>query len=69
MLIMLIYWEKANITIKKNAEVLVVASMDTELEVNADKTKHMVMSRYQNTGRSHSIKTENSSFETAEEFK
>jgi hypothetical protein len=37
--------------------------------VSADKTKYMVMSRYQNAGRSHSIKTDNSSFERVEEFK
>ena len=33
------------------------------LEVNADKTKCMFMSRDQNAGRSHSVKTANSSFE------
>jgi hypothetical protein len=32
-------------TIKKNAEVLVVASKEIGLEVNADKTKYMVMFR------------------------
>jgi hypothetical protein len=37
-------------TIKKNKEVVLVASKDTGLEVNADKTKYMVMSRYQNAG-------------------
>ena len=31
-------------TINKNAEALVVASKETGLEVNADKTKYMVMS-------------------------
>jgi hypothetical protein len=31
-------------TIKKNAEALVAASKETRLEVNADKTKYMVMS-------------------------
>ena len=31
-------------TIKKNTETLVVASKETGLEVNADKTKYMVMS-------------------------
>jgi len=37
--------------------------------VNADKTKYVVMSRDQNTGRSHNIKIDNSSFERMEEFK
>jgi hypothetical protein len=32
-------------TLKKNAETLVVAHKETGLEVNADKTKYMVMSR------------------------
>jgi hypothetical protein len=32
-------------TLKKIAEALVVASKETGLEVNADKTKYMVMSR------------------------
>jgi hypothetical protein len=36
---------------------------------NADKTKYMVMSRDQNAGRTHSIKTDNSFFERVEEFK
>ena len=45
-------------TVKKNAEALVVASKETGIEVNADKSKYMVMSRDQNTGRSHNIKIE-----------
>jgi len=48
-------------TTKKNAEALVVASKETGLEVNADRTKYIVMSRDQDAGRSHSIKTDNSS--------
>jgi hypothetical protein len=32
-------------TVKENAEALVVATKEIGLEVNADKTKHMVMSR------------------------
>ena len=48
-------------TIKKNTEVLVVGSKESGLEVNADKTKYMVMSRDQNAGRSHNIKIDNSS--------
>ena len=54
-------------TIQKNAEDLVVASKETGIEVNADKTKYMAMSRDQNTGRN--IKTDNSSFEKVEELK
>jgi len=54
---------------KENTEALVMASEETGLEVNADKTKYMVMYRDQNAGRSHSMKTDNSSFERVEEFK
>ena len=37
-------------TIKKNAEALLVASKETGLEVNADETNYMVMSRDKNAG-------------------
>ena len=50
-------------TIKKNTEVLVVASKGIGLEVNVDKTKYTVMSRDQKAGRSRNLKTDNSSFE------
>ena len=39
------------------------------LEVNADKTKYMIMSWDQKTGRSHSMKIGNSSIDRVEEFK
>ena len=55
--------------VKENAEALVVATKEIGLEVNADKTKYMIMSRDQNTGRSHSMETDNSSIERVEEFK
>jgi hypothetical protein len=45
-----------------------VDSKEIGLEVNADKTKYMVMSRDQKAERSHTIKTDNSSFEKEEEF-
>ena len=48
---------------------MVVATKEIGLEVNADKTKYMIMSRGQNAGRSHSMKTDNSSIERVEEFK
>jgi hypothetical protein len=47
--------------VKENAEALVVASKEIGLEVNAVKSKYMVMSRDQNAGRSHNIETDNSS--------
>jgi hypothetical protein len=36
----------------RNTEVLVAASKEIGLEVNADKTKYMVISQEQNTGQS-----------------
>ena len=55
-------------TTKKKTEPLVVASKETGLEVNGDKTKYMVFSQDQNAGQSHSIKTDNSSFERVEDL-
>jgi hypothetical protein len=51
----------------KNTEPLVVASKKSGLEINADKTKYMVMFRDQNAGRSHKIKIDNNSFERVEQ--
>jgi len=56
-------------TVKKNAEALVTATKETGLEVNAHKTKYMTVSRDQNAGRIHSMKTDNISIERVEEFK
>jgi hypothetical protein len=56
-------------TLKKNTEAFLVGSKEIGLEVNADKTKYMVMSRVQNAERSHNIKSDNSFFEMVEEFK
>ena len=53
---LLVYADDVNIfggsthTIKENAEALIVTSKEIELEVNADKTKYMVMSRNHNAG-------------------
>jgi len=47
---LLVYADDVNVwggrvhTVKKNTEALAVASMENGLEVNADKTKYMVMS-------------------------
>ena len=56
-------------TVKKNAETLVAATKEIGLEVNADKTKYVIISRDQTAGRSHSMKFDNSSIERVEEFK
>ena len=55
-------------TVKKNAEALLFATKEIGLEVNADKTKYMVMSRDRNAGRGHSVRIDNSSIERVEEF-
>ena len=56
-------------TVNEQADALVVASKETGLEVNADKTKYMVMSGDQNAGRSHNMKIDNRTFGMVEEFK
>jgi hypothetical protein len=54
--------------IKKNTEALVVATKEIGLEVNAEKTKYMVMSRNQNAGQNHNIKLDDKSYERVEQF-
>ena len=72
---MLAYADDVNIlarsihTVKENAEALVAANREIGLEVSADKTKYLVMSRDQNAGRIHSVRIDNSTFERVEEFK
>jgi len=56
-------------TLKENAEALIAATRDFGLEVSADKTKYMVMSRDQNAGRIQSVRIDNSTFKRVEEFK
>jgi len=45
-----------------------VAIKEIRLEVNAYKTKYMVLARDQNVGRNHSMKTDNISCERVNEF-
>ena len=54
---------------KTHTDALVAASKETGLEVSADKTKYMVMSRDQSAGRGHDIKIDNSPFERPKELK
>ena len=56
-------------TAKEKAETLIVATREIGLEINADKTKYMVMSRNRNAWRCHRVKIDNISIESVEEFK
>ena len=53
-------------TLKENAYVLVGATKAIGLEVNADKTKYMVMSRDQNAGQIQSVRIDNNTSENLE---
>jgi hypothetical protein len=46
-------------TKKGNSETLLEASRDNGLEINAEKTKYMIMSRHPNSGQNHSIRIAN----------
>jgi hypothetical protein len=65
---MLIYFVEAYI-IQRKTQNLVVDSKEMGLEVHADKTTYMAMSRDQTAGRNHNIKTDNKSSESVEQFK
>ena len=45
MMMMLLYWVEAYILQRKNTDDLVFASKETGLELDADKTKYMVVSQ------------------------
>jgi hypothetical protein len=55
--------------IKENTETLLEASRDVGLEINAEKTKYMIMSRHQNSGQNQNIRIDNESFENVAKFK
>jgi hypothetical protein len=56
-------------TIKENSETLLEATRDIGLEINAEKTKYMIMSRHPNSGQNQNIRIANESFEKVAEFK
>ena len=58
-----------SVHITKNTKALLDGIKEIGLEVNIDKTRYIVVSRDQNAGLSHSMKTDNSSFERVKEFK
>jgi hypothetical protein len=65
---LLFYADNVN-TIKKNTKTLIDASKEVGLEVNTEKTKHMLMSRHQNAGDNRNIKTSSIYFQNVAEFK
>jgi hypothetical protein len=56
-------------TIKENTEYFLEASRDVGLEINAELTKYMIMSRHPNSGQNQNIRIANESFENVAEFK
>jgi ribosomal protein S2 len=55
-------------TIKENSETLLEASRDIGLEINAEKTKYMIVS-HPNSGQNQNIRIANESFENVAKFK
>jgi hypothetical protein len=55
--------------IKENSETLLEASRDIGLEINAEKTKYMIMSLHPNSGQNQNIRIANESFENVTKFK
>jgi hypothetical protein len=53
----------------ENTETVIDISKDVGVEVNADKTKYMLLSRHQNAGQNHDISLANRSFDNVAQFK
>jgi hypothetical protein len=72
---LLVYADDVNLlgdnidTIKKNTGTLIDAFKEVGLEVNAEKTKYMLLSSRQNAGQNYNIKICDRSFENVTQFK
>jgi hypothetical protein len=56
-------------TTKENTETLVEANRDIALEINAEKTKYMIIYRHPNSGQNQNIRIANELFENVAKFK
>jgi hypothetical protein len=56
-------------TIKENSETFLEVSRDIGLEINAEKTKYMIMSHHPNSGQNQNIRIANELFEKVTKFK
>jgi hypothetical protein len=71
---LLVYADDVNLlsdninSIKEKAGSLIGASKEVGLEVNAKKTKYMLLSRCHNAGQTHNVKLPNRSFENVAQF-
>jgi hypothetical protein len=54
---------------KDNTETLLEASKDVGLEINAEKTKYMIMSHHPSLGQNQSLRIANELFENMAKFK
>jgi hypothetical protein len=71
----LVYADEVNLlgdsvnTTKENTVTLLEASRDIGVEINAEKTKYMIISRHPNSGQNQNIRIANESFENVAKFK
>jgi hypothetical protein len=56
-------------TMKENTETLIEASRDISIDINAEKTKCMIIFHHPNSGQNHNIRIANESFENVAKFK
>jgi hypothetical protein len=72
---LLVYADDVNLlddsvnTIKENREILLGTSRDVVLEINAEKTKYIFMSRHQTSGENKNTRIANESFKNVPKFK
>jgi hypothetical protein len=72
---LLVYADDVNLldgnidTIKKNTETLIDVNKEVGLKVNAEKSKYILLTRYQHAGRNNDITTGNTCLENVTQFK